>query len=263
MRKRILAGALAMMLPQMVQAQTVSFKDPVGDDNGPGSYVYPTDAAYTPGSFDMTGFEARQLGTNLEFTVRMSAPLIDHWKMGGGFSTQMIFVFIRTGAGKYLDGLPGLNIRFARPGWDKVVILSPQRPARVLTEVKVKAAPFLADVLIPQRTRGVGSAIIGSVPLAGLGGGNPAAWSYQVVVAGNEGFPSGTDLMTRKVDEYARQHRFGGGTDHDCDPHVMDVLAGTGAGMPGEVAAQAKALAYKCGADGRTVAAATLPMLRK
>ena len=46
----------------------------------------------------------------------------------------------------------------------------------------------------------------------------------------NEGFPARTDLLTRKVNEYEGQHRFGGGTDTDCDPHVMDLLAGDAVG---------------------------------
>ena len=49
----------------------------------------------------------------------------------------------------------------------------------------------------------------------------------------NEGFPAGNDLLTRKVNEYEGQHRFGGGNDGDCDPHVMDILAGKGAGRHG------------------------------
>ena len=32
----------------------LEFKDPVGDENGPGTYVYPTDAVYSPGSFDIS-----------------------------------------------------------------------------------------------------------------------------------------------------------------------------------------------------------------
>ena len=57
----------------------------------------------------------------------------------------------------------------------------------------------------------------------------------------NEGFPGDTDLLTRKVNEYEGQHRFGGGTDFDCDPHVMDMLGD-----------QAQLADYKCEADGST-----------
>ena len=49
----------------------------------------------------------------------------------------------------------------------------------------------------------------------------------------NEGFPDRTDLLTRKVNEFEGQHRFGGGNDADCDPHAMDILAGKGEGDAG------------------------------
>ncbi|MEX0677477.1 MAG: glucodextranase DOMON-like domain-containing protein [Pirellulales bacterium] len=48
-------GLTALILTPAVaagQVDTISFKDPVGDDNGPGSYTYPTDEVYTKGSFD-------------------------------------------------------------------------------------------------------------------------------------------------------------------------------------------------------------------
>ena len=71
----------------------------------------------------------------------------------------------------------------------------------------------------------------------------------------NEGFPAPTDLLTRKVNEYEGQHRFGGGTDSDCDPHVMDLLAGNGVGDASEVEAQDK----RC---SRTSATRTAPRKR-
>ncbi|NJK88414.1 MAG: hypothetical protein HC923_02800 [Myxococcales bacterium] len=52
------------------------------------------------------------------------------------------------------------------------------------------------------------------------------------------GFPAKTDLLTRKVNEYEGQHRFGGGTDFDNDPHVIDIFAGDGDGSDDEAQAQ-------------------------
>ncbi len=54
----------------------------------------------------------------------------------------------------------------------------------------------------------------------------------------NEGFPAGNDLLTRKVNEYEGQHRFGGGNDGDCDPQAIDILAGNGKGDASEMQAQ-------------------------
>jgi hypothetical protein len=77
----------------------------------------------------------------------------------------------------------------------------------------------------------------------------------------NEGFPAKTDLLTRRVNEFEGQHRFGGGNDMDCDPHVMDILASPANGGADEVAAQHEMLAYECDLDGNAVKSATLRMV--
>ena len=248
-------------------AQEVSFKDPTGDDKGPGAYVYPTDKVYKAGSFDLTELKVKVSGDKATFSVSVGSALEDPWGMGVGFATQMVFVFVDTDAKEgsgFTKGLPGLNVAFApADAWDKVVILSPQPQQRVVSETETKAGWAKAAVLVPTRTRGAGRTISGAVPLKDLGEGDPAKWGYQVVVQSNEGFPDKADLLTRKVNEFEGQHRFGGGTDGDCDPHVMDVLAGKGTGDASEVEEQKKALAYECEADGTPKRTATLPMVRK
>jgi hypothetical protein len=147
--------------------------------------------------------------------------------------------------------------------WDKVIILSPQPASRVGAEVKAKAADLAADIVIPRRTTGTGKTVSAKVKLEDLGGGDPSKWGYQVVMQSNEGFPDKSDLLSRKVNEFEGQHRFGGGNDGDCDPHVIDVLAGKGAGTPDEAQAQYDMLKFECGADGSSVKRATLQMIRK
>jgi carbohydrate-binding DOMON domain-containing protein len=238
-------------------AQEISFSDPQGDDNGPGNYTYPTDTAYSRGSFDLTGFKMKASGGQADFEVSVGSKLEDPWRMGTGFAVQMIFIFIDTdhkeGSG-FTKGLPGTNIQFApADAWDRCVILSPQSAARVKQEVDSKAGDMAAAVLIPKTTKGVGSRIIGSVPLKDLGEGDPNTWGFQVVMQSNEGYPTATDLLTRKVNEYEGQHRFGGGNDAECDPHVMDILGDD----------QKQQLAYECNADGTSKSMATLHMVRK
>jgi carbohydrate-binding DOMON domain-containing protein len=240
-----------LLFAASLSAQTVSFTDPTGDDDGPGTYVYPTDRVYGRGSFDLTGFTLKNNGTKTEVTASVNATLADEWSTGVGFSTQMIFVFIdkdgKAGSG-HVDGLPGLNIRFApESAWEKVVVLSPLAPARVKAEVEQKAASVKGDVIVPARTRGAGRTISATFDAAALGEGDPTTWSYQVIVQSSEGFPSGSDLLTRKVNEYEGQHRFGGGHDDECDPHVLDLLAGSATGAKEEIALQHQMLsAYQC-----------------
>lgn len=257
MRKIVLPilTILCLFLALSAFAQEVEFKDPSGDDNGPGNYTYPTDAVYTAGSFDLTGFKLKVSGDQANVEVNVGAKLEDPWRMGVGFAVQMVFIFIDTdhkeGSG-FVKGLPGTNVTFApADAWDKCIILSPQSAARVKTEVDAKAADMASAIIIPKSTRGSGSKIFASVPLKDLGEGDVTKWGYQVLMQSNEGFPTSTDLLTRKVNEYEGQHRFGGGNDGDCDPHTMDILGDD----------QKDQLAYECNADGTSKKMATLHMV--
>jgi carbohydrate-binding DOMON domain-containing protein len=271
--RHLLAGcALGAMAAAPAFGASIEFKDPTGDDNGPGNYVYPTDAVYSPGSFDITSFEVSPKGKNVEFKVCVNSKLDDPWGMGVGFAVQMAIVFINTGAldAGQTTGLPGLNIQFGpEDTWNRVVILSPQQQSRVMSEAKMKA-PFEVEsgaLLVPRKTLGKGKCISGRVPMEDLvtvdasGMQDPFAWSYQVVMQSNEGFPDKTDLLSRKVNEFEGQHRFGGGNDMNCDPHVMDILAPPAQGTEAEIQAQYDMLAYKCDADGNPVQMATLKMI--
>lgn len=270
MKAKLTAIVLALLLGTTLTghalAETIEFSDPKGDDNGPGTYIYPTDAVYKPGSFDLTKFEVKADGKNVKFSVTVKAQLGDPWGMGVGFATQMIFIYIDTdgkpGSG-HTDGLAGLNVQFdPKCAWDKVVILSPQKKARVTSEAKTKAAKVIDDIVVPNRTTGAGKKITGKVKLEDLGGGDPSKWGYQVLMQSNEGFPTKTDLLTRRVNEFEGQHRFGGGSDYECDPHAIDILVAPAKGGADEAAGQKKALAYRCGPDGQSVQPAVLPMLR-
>jgi carbohydrate-binding DOMON domain-containing protein len=249
-------------------AERITFKDPAGDDHGPGSYTYPTDAAYTRGSFDLTEFSVTKKGDRLRFDVTVGARLEDPWEMKSGFSVQMVFIFIQTenrqGDG-FTDTVPGLNVKFApADAWDKLVILSPQPPGRVESEVEQKVpAAEQSSIIVPDRVRGAGRTISATVDLAQLGGGDPSKWGYQVVMQSNEGYPEGRDLLTRKVNKVSAQHRFGGGNDDDCDPHVLDILAGKGQGGADEIPAQHEMLKYACNPDGTSKQGAVLRMIRK
>jgi carbohydrate-binding DOMON domain-containing protein len=341
--------ALAAATPAAV-AQKVSFKDPKDDDNGPGTYTYPTDPVYKPGSFDMTAFTLKAHGDKVDLDVEMAAKLEDPWKTGNGFSVQMVFIFVQTrtekpadggkagaakaggkkkggkaagkaatgkaaadkasagkaaaepepgaaaapaqpateqaaagktatgktagaksaAAGKaageqhgFTQGLPGLQVQFAPgDGWDRCIILSPQPAARVRAEVEAKAAAMRDVIVIPARVKGSGHAISATVDRKALGPGDPTDWGYQVVIASSDPYPAADSLLVRKVTETESQHRFGGASDGDCAPNVLDVLAGDGEGEPAEVAKQHAMLHYECNPDHTPKMLATLTMVR-
>jgi len=263
-----LAGLLALAAPR-ASAQEVVFQDPVGDDNGPGKYLYPTDPVYKPGSFDLTQLKVTQKGDQVTFEITVNSDLEDPWAMPApaNFSIQMAIIHLQTvkgGKGGFTKGIPGTNVAFApEDAWNKVVILSPQPAGRVRAEAKQKAADLKDAIVVPEETVGKGRTISGTVAKKDLGEGDIARWGYQVIMQSNEGFPDKTDLLTRKVNEYEGQHRFGGGNDGDCDPHVVDALAGKAVGDKGEIEEQHKMLAYECNPDGTAKKMATLRMVRK
>lgn len=255
----------AVLAAGAANATEIVFLDPSGDDDGPGSYVYPTDPVFKRGSFDLQRFAVDSEGAKIDFAVKVNSTLEDPWRMGVGYSVQMIFIFVDTdnapGSG-HTDGLPGLNVAFdSSHAWDKVIILSPQDAKRVSAEVTQKAPDMAADVIVT-RSKGSGQVIHASVDAGLLGGGDPVGWSYQVVMQSNEGFPSGRDLLTRRVNEFAGPQRFGGGDDGHCEPGVTDVLAGEARGESDEIDAQHAMLAYECSLDGETLTLPKLTMVR-
>lgn len=257
-KSTIALAVVSALALNMSLAQAVEFSDPKGDDKGPGNYTYPTDGVYKNGSFDLTKLKVTKSGDYVDFAVDVNSSLEDPWGMGVGFSVQEIFIFIKTKEGGYSEVPPGLNVQFDKGHeWNKLVILSPQKKGRVLGEAMNKAAQFGADIVVPNSTRGSNRTIKGSVPLSELGGdGNVDAWGFQAVMQSNEGFPEPDSLLARKVNEYEGQHRWGGGNDGNCDPHVMDVLESASA-------TQKDQLAYVCGPNGESVKKATLKMIKK
>jgi len=234
----LLAAALLAGAPARAAdpAGAITIADPSGDDDGPGTYTYPTDAVYKPGSFDLTELKIVPKGDTVELHVSVKARIEDPWDSqawgGNGFSVQMAAIHIDTdhvkGSG-VRDGLPGFNVRFAEDeAWDRVVIISPQGPTRLNSEIGMKASQWSDQIVVPKITRASGKTLIAVVETRQLGSPPQPGWGYQVLMQSNEGFPAKTDLLTRKVNEFEGQHRFGGGTDFDNDPHVIDLLVPPG-----------------------------------
>ena len=243
----------------------IVLKDPSGDDKGPGKYKYPTKSDYLKGSFDMTEVTITDKGATLEFKVTFNAKIKDPWKSkswgGNGFSLQMVQVYIDTKKGGNRSALPGINVKFPKgQAPDKVVFISPQPKAKIISEVKAKKKKMLKRLVVPIKTYAQGNQIVAVVKKSDLGKPNKR-WGFQAIVQSNEGYPSANSVLARKVNEYEGEHRFGGGNDYDCDPHAIDILAGKAVGAAGEKQAQYNALkAFTCDASG-TGKKAVVPMI--
>jgi len=252
----------ALLLFATYDPNHVVIEDPAHDDNGPGSYVYPTDPAYVKGSFDLRRFEIIDRGADVEMRVEVGANIEDPWNSkswgGNGFSLQMVQVYIdqdhKPGSGE-TKALPGINVQFEpASAWEKVVVISPQPKSRILAEAAQKAKAFKPRIVIPKKTWAQGKQLLALVAKSDLGGAPSRGWGYQVLMQSNEGYPDAGDFLSRKVNEYPGQHRFGGGTDYDCDPHVLDMIVSPGSGGDAEIKKQHEVLGgYKCPSKQATV----------
>ena len=135
--------------------------------------------------------------------------------------------------------------------------------SRPLFRVPAIGRTSTSPILFMPQANAINDGYLAGAPGWRLGEGDLTKWGYQVIMQSNEGFPDKTDLLTRKVNEYEGQHRFGGGNDGDCDPHVIDLLAGKAVGDKSEADAQHQMLAYECNDDGTPKKLATLKLIRK
>jgi glucoamylase len=72
--------------------QVLKVSDPIGDDNGPGTYQYPTASDFAPGGFDLTGLQVNQTGTDvyIQTSIRNLVPTF-----GNSFGAQLLDLYVR------------------------------------------------------------------------------------------------------------------------------------------------------------------------
>ncbi|MBN1552827.1 hypothetical protein JW979_15240 [bacterium] len=265
--KLVTCCAIGLLMSVSCFALNLTFMDPSGDDDGSGSYIYPTDRVYLPGSFDLRSMTVKSQGNMIIFEITVNAKLENPWEMESGFSIQMAQIYIdkdgKAGSGHSL-ALPGINAAFLPEAyWEKVVIVSPQPVSRVKTEINAKAPELASSVVIPLKVIPRGKTIVATVNRDDLGFELTADTGFQVILTSNEGFPDGNEILTRKVNEYEGQHRFGGGSDYSGDPHFMDIFWPPAQGSDQEITGQHNCLSqYVSSPDPGQNVFVKLPVVR-
>ncbi len=89
-----------MLIPSLGETTMIlEVQDPVGDDNGPGTYQYPTDGVFPESVFDVDHFSVGSDGINLVFTFDFVGPVENSWNSQNGLSVQTLDVYIDTDPG--------------------------------------------------------------------------------------------------------------------------------------------------------------------
>ena len=215
--------------------------DPSGDDNGPGSYTYPTNPAYVPGAFDLTGVEVYDAGEDYAFVTTIAGEVTNPWG-GQGISHQRVNIYLGTGAGGSTPGLPGTNINVEH-GWDSVIVTDGRFDGAGVFSPDGTRTSAVSLLAVPEARQ-----IVTRVPKAALGSLDPATARMSVAMFGNAEAGEGTGNVRPVYDgdywaagdpSWIKEWRFGGGAgvfdggldsrDTDTrDPNALDVIVGEG-----------------------------------
>ncbi|MEO6714228.1 MAG: glycoside hydrolase family 15 protein, partial [Mycobacteriales bacterium] len=217
--------------------------DPAGDDNGPGSYVYPGSDAFNAGAFDVTNFGVYDDGAHYNFVTTIAGEVRNPWG-GNQISVQRLNVYINAdgGAGP-VPALVGTNANVGAPydwvltgdGWESNV--------RDASGATVSGLSLLALPATRQIVMTVDKAVFGTANL------DAATFAFTMMShadGGGEGIGNIRPVYSLAYWQstvgtgmsWIHDYRFGGGAgeftggptyDTDTsDPNVLDILVPTG-----------------------------------
>src|SRR5262249_8278227 len=158
--------------------------DPTGDDNGPGTYQYPTDSAFQPGAFDLTRFQVLSDGTTAYLRATVANLAATFGVVGGA---QLLDVYVHTPGAATTStaaAFASRNYTIAPPGaWSQ----------------RLEVQGFASPVWVDASGNSVGSAqvlasqsdgtITIALPESAFGTPGPG-WAFTVVLTGQDGFSS-------------------------------------------------------------------------
>ena len=207
--------------------------DPTGDDNGPGTYQYPTASDFAPGSFDLTRFQVIQVGGTvyLRTTLHNLVPTF-----GNVLGAQLLDIYVRQPgkASSTQAAYPSRNYTLS-PGWSQ----------------RIEVQGFASPVWVDANGNPVGTAnVVASttaktitVALPSATFGTPTSgWSFAVVLTGQDGFSADqARAFTATPGGYSFGVCAAGGSSPICLldpatlPKAMDVLTPSGVNQATEL----------------------------
>jgi glucoamylase len=210
--------------------------DPSGDDNGPGTYQYPTSSDFHPGAFDLTGFQVISDGTTayLRATLANLDPTF-----GADFGAQLLDVYVHT------PGAAQTSAQAAFASRNYTIA-----PAGAWSE-RVEAQGFAAPVWVNASGTPAGTAFMVTddasrtvtIALPEAQFGTPGAgWAFSVVLTGQDGFqPDLARAFAAAPDAFTFGVCAVGGTSPVCSvdpasvPKAVDVITPSGVSQGAEL----------------------------
>ena len=218
---------LALFVPEVSNIELfLEITDPIKDDYGEGSYTYPTDGVFIPGSYDFEGFSAGIADGSLVMNFDILSAVKNPWNSPRSLSVQTIDVYIDKDWGSS-TGIKKLgNYRFAKMpdggGWEYHIVIEGWEPQiwKALPGGEPELVTNQFDIVVVP-DKGV---IVVKLDIDNqLGGGNPEEWHYGVIMMSQDGYgPNGSRI--REINPSAEQYRGGGAPNVVNHPNIFDVI---------------------------------------
>ncbi|MEF8881385.1 MAG: glucodextranase DOMON-like domain-containing protein [Halapricum sp.] len=226
-----------------VQTSELTIDDPEGDDNGPGSYTYPTSDQIPEGCLDVTQVDIEDTTSSWDFTVHIAGSVANPWSYNDGFSPQLFQLYFRDpNAGDDVPtasgGRTGMTSSFQENYHYRVYV---DGNSQMLENANgdVLAEDFETEADQDANT------ISFSVPKASFDTNSIKQMKMTMLVFSQDGFGEGG--IRQNFSTEASEWAFGGveGDAVQNAPRVVDIVG------PDEVVDQGSALSY--GADSRAL----------
>jgi glucan 1,4-alpha-glucosidase len=175
--------------------------DPDGDDNGPGTYAYPTAADFHPGAYDLQRFQVYDSGTD-SVTFRVQTRDLSP-TFGSPLGAQLVDVYVHNpsgGATSTAASFPGRNYQIAAgSAWNRLIEVQGFGQRFIdASGATVGSVSIRATAVTRFITFTVSKSALGGVPASG--------WGFTVVLTGQDGF-SGD--LARGFQPTAEGYQFG------------------------------------------------------
>ncbi|KFF60526.1 glucan 1,4-alpha-glucosidase [Cryobacterium sp. MLB-32] len=203
--------------------------DPVGDDNGPRNYAYPTSGDFTPDAFDLTGFEMYDTGSSVTFRVK-TRDLTPAFGSPNG--AQLVDVYVHSPEGtasSTSSAFPSMNYQLAEP-WSRLIEVQGFGNNRFVDSIGISVGSLSV------RANPTTDFISFRVDKAALGGTPVSGWGFTVALTGQDGtqgpdqtraFTPTPGAFTFGVCATARANALCS-ADPTSVPRVMDILTPDG-----------------------------------
>ncbi len=209
-------------VPGQKEETLFSEDDPLGDDNGPGTYTYPLNNVFTKGAYDLRHFEVSVDTTDVIFRFSLAGELDAPWGGDLGYCLQGVDIYID------IDGKAGSGSRSlfnarnatAAPGseWEFAVMANMDEVS--LYDSSMKPIP---QAKVATWGDSVTRSIVVRVPRQFVGRPDKN-WRVIAFVVGHDGYAPG---RVRPITPTAQEWTFGGGTS-PLEPRIIDLVVSPG-----------------------------------